>query len=333
LLSESPGRFCPVQFYYGEVMSDLNALVFAEYYRPKTVDECILPENTKKMIKDAISSGNIPHLVLAGTAGIGKTSLARAICNEINADLLYINASLETSIDVIRTKVVGFSSAVSFDGSMKVILMDELEGMSSSAMNSLKAVIEEFPNVRYIFTTNNPAKIIDPIKSRCVVIDFKIDSKERPKLAAQMFKRVMGILKEREIEFDQKVVAEVVNKFFPDFRRTLNEIQRHSASGKIDSGILVNTSKTSYKELVKTLAAKDFKAMRQWVGENSDMDPATLFRDFYDNCYEYFEPSTIPNVILLLSDYQFKAIHSVDQSINLAAFLIEVMMSAKFKDV
>lgn len=314
-------------------MSDLNALVFAEHYRPKTVDECILPENTKRMIKDSIASGNIPHLVMAGTAGIGKTSLARAICNEINADLLYINASLETSIDVIRTKVVGFSSAVSFDGSMKVILLDEGEGLSAQASNSLKSLYEEFPNVRYILTTNNLAKVIDPIKSRSVVIDFKIDSKERPKLAAQMFKRVMGILKEREIEFDQKVVAEVVNKFFPDFRRTLNEIQRYSASGKIDSGILVNASKTSYKELVKTLAAKDFKAMRQWVGENSDMDPAMLFRDFYDNCYEYFEPATIPNVVLLLSDYQFKAIHAVDQSINLAAFLIEVMMSAKFKEI
>jgi DNA polymerase III delta prime subunit len=314
-------------------MTDQNALVFAEYYRPKTVDECVLPENTKRMIKDAIASGNIPHYVFAGSAGIGKTSLARAICNEINADLLYINASLETSIDVIRTKVVGFSSAMSFDGNLKVILLDEGEGLSPQAFNSTKALYEEFPNVRYILTTNNLAKVIDPIKSRSVVIDFKIDSKERPKLAAQMFKRVMNILKEREIEFDQKVVAEVVNKFFPDFRRTLNEIQRYSASGKIDSGILVNASKTSYKELVKTLAAKDFKAMRQWVGENSDMDPAMLFRDFYDNCYEYFEPATIPSVVLLLSDYQFKAIHAVDQSINLAAFLIEVMMSAKFKEL
>ena len=314
-------------------MSELNALVFAEYYRPKKVDDCILPEKTKKMIKDAIQSNSLPHFVFAGSAGIGKTSLARCICNEIDADLLYINASLETSIDVIRTKVVGFSSTVSFSGNMKVILLDEGEGLSMQASNSLKSLYEEFPNVRYIFTTNNISKVIDPIKSRSVVIDFKIDSQEKPKLAAQMFKRVCGILKEREIEFDPKAVAEVVNKFFPDFRRTLNEIQRYSVSGKIDSGILLGASKTSYKELIKTLANKDFKGMRQWVGENSDSDPALLFRDFYDNCYEYFEPSTIPNVVLLLSDYQFKASHAVDPSINLAAFLVELMLNAKMKDL
>jgi len=312
-------------------MTELNAVVFAEYYRPKSVDDCILPEATKQMVKDAIASGSVPHFLFCGTAGTGKTSLARAICNDLDAELLYINASLETSIDVIRSKVVGFSSAVSFSGNLKIILLDEGEGLSAQASNSLKSLYEEFPNVRYIFTTNNLAKVIDPIKSRSVVIDFKIDAKERPKLAAQMFKRVCGILREREIEFDQKAVAEVVNKFFPDFRRTLNEIQRYSVSGKIDSGILLGAAQTSYRDLIKLLAEKDFKGVRQWVGENSDSDPAMLYKDFYENCYEYFEPKSLPNVILLLADYQFKAAHSVDQSINLTAFLVELMINASFK--
>jgi len=310
---------------------DLNVMVFAEHYRPKTIDDCILPSATKQMIKNAVSSGSVPHFLFAGTAGIGKTSLARSICNELNADLLYINASLETSIDVIRTKIIGFSSSVSLSDSFKIILLDEAEGLSPQASNSLKAIFEEFPNVRYILTTNNLAKVIDPIKSRCVVIDFKIDAAEKPALALQMFKRVSSILKERNIEFDKKVVADVVNKFFPDFRRTLNEIQRYSTGGKIDSGILLSHSKTSYRDLIKLLTEKDFKGMRQWVGENADSDPAALFKDFYDNAYEYFEPQTIPNVILLLSDYQFKAIHAVDPSINLAAFLVEIMMQVKFK--
>jgi DNA polymerase III delta prime subunit len=283
------------------------------------------------MVKDAIKSNNLPHFIFAGPAGTGKTSLAYAIANELDADVLYLNCSLNTSIDDIRASVVGYSSSVSLSGGSKIVILDEMEGMSANAANSLKGIYEQFPNVRFIATTNHLGKVIDALKSRSVVIEFKIDGKEKPKLAMAMFKRSRTILDERGITYDPKVVAEVVNKFFPDFRRTLNELQRYSSSGSIDSGILLNQTKTSYRELVKALSEKDFKAMRTWVGENSGDDPSNLFRDFYDNCMEYVEPASVPSLILLLADYQFKATHAVDQQINTSAFLVETMVSLNFK--
>jgi DNA polymerase III delta prime subunit len=216
-------------------------------------------------------------------------------------------------------------------GGAKFVLLDEMEGLSANASNSLKGIYESFPNVRFIATTNHLGQVIDALKSRSVVIEFKVDAKEKAKLSMMMFKRVTGILDERAIEYDKKTVAEVVNRHFPDFRRTLNEIQRYSASGKIDSGILLNSAATSYKGLVTALAGKDFKAMRLWVGENSGDDPANLFRDFYDNCSEYLEPASIPTMILLLGDYQLRSCSAVDQQINTAALCTEIMISCTFR--
>lgn len=308
-----------------------DLIVFSEIYRPKTIADCILPEGIKKMVTDSIASGNIPSFVFSGGPGCGKTTLAKAIANEMEADLLYINASLDTSIDNIRTQVVSFSSAVSFGGNNKIVLLDEGEGLSQQAMNSLKGIYESFPTTKFILTTNNLAKVIEPIKSRSVVIEFKVDNKEKPKLLAAMMKRIMAILKERDVKFEPAVIAELVKKYFPDFRRTLNELQRHSAGGEIDTSILLG-SKTSYNDLIGALKQKDYKAMRTWVGENASDDASVLFKDFYDNAFDYFVPNTVPNLVLLLSDYQFKACHAVDPTINLAAFLTEVMVQCAFKD-
>ena len=312
-------------------MSD-DAKVWAERYRPNKIVDCILPQATKKMVQDAIASGNIPHLLLSGSAGTGKTTMARAIANELGADMLYLNCSLDSSIDHIRSSVVSFSSSVSLSGGSKIVLLDEIDGLSSQAMNSLKGVVEEFSNTRFFATTNSLSKVIDPLKSRCLVVEFTADSVEKPKMAIQMFKRTLNILDKENIEYDKKVVAEIVNKFFPDFRRTLNEMQRYAVSGKIDSGILLSSSKATFKELVKALSDKDFSSMRKWVGENADMDPSQLYRDFYDNAYEYFETASLPQMILLLGKYQYQACFSVDQTINTATFLTEIMINCDFKE-
>jgi replication factor C small subunit len=284
------------------------------------------------MVDDAISNNNLQHLMFYGSAGTGKTTLCRAIANDLGADLLYLNCSLDSSIDNIRSSVVSFSSSVSLSGGNKIVLLDEAEGMSAQAQNALKGVVEEFSNTRFFFTTNSVSKMIDPLKSRCLVIDFSVTSAEKPKLAAAMFKRVLGILEKEKIAYDKKVVAEVVNKFFPDFRRTLNEIQRYAASGTIDSGILIENTAATYDDLIAALKAKDFKKVRSWVSENADADSSQLFREFYDNAYVHFEPQCIPSVILILADYGYKSTAAVDQTINLMAALIEIMISAVFKE-
>lgn len=312
-------------------MSDISMMVWSEFYRPTTIEECILPAETKKSLMEAIASGNVPHILMYGPAGTGKTSACRAIANELGADLMYINASLERSIDIIRNQVVSFSSSVSFSGGLKIVLLDEFDGMPPLQQNALKGVIEEFPNARFFFTSNHVNKIIDPIKSRCVNINFKIDNKEKPKLASKFFKRVTHILKERNVEFQTEVVAELVTKYFPDFRRTLNELQRYAISGKIDSGILLTHSSETFKELFNAIREKNFKDVRKWVASNTDIDPQVLFRDIYDNGNDLFEPSCLPSIILILADYSFKATHSVDAEILVTAAMTEIMLIAKFK--
>lgn len=309
-----------------------NKLVWAEHYRPKTVSECILPESVINDIKQIISSGSVPHFLFTGTAGTGKTTLARAICNELGADLLFINASLNRSIDDIRTKVMQFASTVSFDGGLKVILLDEVDGLTRQAQDSLRGVYEEFGNVRFFLTCNFKNKIIEALQSRSSIIDFRLDPSEKAKMMARFFKRVLTILDEREVEYDKKVVAELVSLYFPDFRRTLNELQRYSSGGKIDAGILANTSKENFKTLINGLKAKDFKEVRKWVGTNSDIDQSILFRDLYENGYDYFDGKSLAQAILIMADYQNRAANGVvDLELNTMAAMTELMINCDFK--
>lgn len=312
-------------------MNALQQSVWAEKYRPNTVAECILPSETKKQVMDMIANGNIPHLLLSGSAGTGKTTLARAIVNEVDGELLFINASLENGIDTIRTKVMQFSSTVSLEGKPKFLLFDEFDGLSRNAMESLRGIIEEFKNVRFFFTCNFRNRIIDAIISRTVEINFVVPAGEKSKLQTQFFKRIVEILKKENVEFDQKAVAELVQKNYPDNRKILNELQRYAAGGSIDAGVLVDQSKSHMKDLLKILKEKNFTEMRKWVAKNTDIEPQTLFREIYDSANEQLQPNCIPGVIILLADYGFKSTHSVDQEILIAASLTELMATATWK--
>jgi DNA polymerase III delta prime subunit len=310
----------------------MSEKVWAEAWRPKTVADCILPDSVASMITSAIKNNSLQHLILSGPPGTGKTSICNAIANDMDADLLSINCGLTPSIDVIRSSVVSFSSSVSLNGGIKIVLFDEADSLSNQAFLSLKGVIEEFSNTRFFFTTNSLSKIIPAIQSRALLIDFNAQASDKPKLASKMFKRVLGILTTNNIEFDKAVVAQIVNKFFPDFRKTLNELQRYSAAGKIDSGILLGSSKETFAELLNGIKTKDFKVVRRWVGENADIEMQTLFRDFYDNSNDYFKPETIPQIILIMSDYGYKSTAAVDQTITLMAAMIEIMLLDPIKD-
>jgi DNA polymerase III delta prime subunit len=308
------------------VTQDLRHHIWCEKYRPQVIDDCVLPERIKADAKSYVAQGKLPNLLFTGGAGVGKTTLARAMCNEVGADLLYLNASLTNSIDDVRTKISQFASTVSFTDAKKVTLLDEADGLTPQAQASLRALSENFSaNHSFILTCNFKNKIIEPIHSRCSVIEFKIPSVEKSKLAAAMFKRVESILKLEGVEYDRKVVAELVQKYFPDFRRTLNELQRYAISGKIDSGILLDFTGDSFNELIGIIKAKKFESMRSWVASNSDMDSVTLFRAFYNHASQKLESKSIPALVLLLADYQFKASQVPDQELNTAAFLTELL--------
>lgn len=313
-------------------MSSLDKLVWAEHYRPRKVDDCILPPKVLEDVKSAISSGVIPHFMFTGTAGTGKTTLARAIVDEIGGELLFINASLNRSIDDIRSTVVQFASTVSFDGSQKVVLLDEVDGLTQQAQDSLRGVYEQFGHVRFILTCNHKNKVIKALQSRSSVIEFKASSTDKAAMMSAFYKRVAFILKERNVEYDKAVVAQLIATYFPDFRRTLNELQRYSSSGKIDSGILSSASKENFKVLFDAMKKKDFKACRTWVGQNSDVDSSLLFKDLYDNAYQYFEGKNIAQLILILADYQYKAAFVADQEINTMAAIVEIMVECQFKE-
>jgi len=307
--------------------------LWVEKYRPAKIDECILPKNLKETFKQFVQTGELPNFLFCGTAGVGKTTVAKALCNEIGAEYLLINGSEESGIDVLRTKIKSFASTVSLTDAKKVIILDEADYLNpNSTQPALRAFIEEFSNnCRFIFTCNYKNRIIEPLHSRCSVIDFKIENAEKAEIAGAFFKRTMGILKAENIEADQKVVAELVTKHFPDWRRVLNELQRYSVSGKIDSGILVNMTEDSFKELVKNLKEKNFTEVRKWVAKNGDSETINIFKQLYDTASVNMEAASIPQLVLILADYQYKAAFVADHELNLMAALTEVMAQCKMK--
>lgn len=311
-----------------------DQFLWVEKYRPQTIDECILPESLKNTFKQYIEQGELPTFLFSGTAGVGKTTVAKALCQEVGADWIIINGSDEgRMIETLRNKIKNFASTVSLTDAKKVVIIDEADYMNADSVQpALRAFIEDFSNnCRFIFTCNFKHRIIEPLRSRCANIEFKVDAKEKQQIAAQFFKRVTQILKKEQIEFDPKVIAELITQHFPDYRRILNELQRYSVTGKIDSGIFVNLSQESYKELVAFMKERNFTEVRKWVAKNSDADTSALFKELYDNAMTYLDPSSVSNLILILADYQYKAAFVADHELNIMAALTEVMIQCKFK--
>ena len=307
--------------------------LWVEKYRPKTVDDCILPNDLKQTFQTFVDQENVPNLLLSGGPGVGKTSVAKAMLEQLDCDYITINGSLSGNIDTLRNDIMQFASSVSFSGGRKYVILDEADYLNpQSTQPALRNFMEEFSkNCGFILTCNFKNRIIEPLHSRCSVIDFKIPTSQKPKIAANFFKRTCKILEENNIQYDQKVVAELVQKHFPDWRRVLNELQRYSVSGNIDSGLLTNLTDESFKALVSYLKTKNFTEMRKWVGLNSDNESTSLFRSIYENCSTYVEPNSIPQVVLILADYQYKSAFVADQEINLVACLTEMMAEIKWK--
>lgn len=308
-----------------------DQFLWVEKYRPRKLDDCILPESQKTIFGDMLEKGEIQNMLLCGSAGVGKTTVARALCEQLGSDYIIINGSEESGIDVLRTKIKQFASTVSFSGKTKVVILDEADYLNpNSTQPALRAFIEEFSsNCRFIFTCNFKNRIIPPLHSRCAVIEFKISKDENLKIKAKFHKRIMQILEIEKIDADKKVVARVIDKHFPDYRRILNELQRYSVSGKIDEGILVDLSDENMNSLKNTLKEKDWKKMRAWVVNNLDNDPSSIFRKIYDTLLP--EVVEVPHMVLLLADYQYKAAFVVDHEINLVACLTDIMSTVNFK--
>lgn len=311
----------------------LEQFLWVEKYRPKTIDETILPPDLKTTFQQFVDQQNIPNLILAGSAGVGKTTVARAMLEQLGCDYIVINGSMNGNIDTLRNEILNFASSVSLAGGRKYVILDEADYLNpNSTQPALRNFMEEFSrNCGFILTCNFKNRIIEPLHSRCSVIDFKISKGASAKLAGQFFKRVQGILKAENIEYDQAVVAEVINKHFPDWRRVLNELQRYSATGAIDVGILANMQEASIKELIDLMREKNYTAMRKWVNTNLDTDVNYLYRQFYDNAYDYFMKPSIPQLVLLIAKYQYQNAFSADPEINLMAFLAEVMIECEFQ--
>jgi DNA polymerase III delta prime subunit len=311
----------------------MSEFLWVEKYRPKTINQCVLPGNLLKTFNDIVITGELPNMMFSGSAGVGKTTVAKALCNELDLDWILINGSEEGNIDTLRGKIKQFASSVSLHGSYKVVILDEADYLNpQSTQPALRGFIEEFSNnCRFILTCNFKNRIIEPLHSRCSVYDFSIPNDQKPKIAGGIFKRVAGILDTEGVTYDQKVVAELVQKYFPDFRRILNECQRYSVSGTIDSGILVNLSDNNVRGLMQNLKDKNFKAMRKWVANNMDTEPHAIFRKVYDSMSEHLQPGSIPQVVLILADYQYKNAFVADHELNVVACMTEIMASAEWK--
>ena len=311
----------------------MEEFLWVEKYRPRKVEECVLSQDLKKIFQNVLDKGELQNMMFTGTAGTGKTTVARALCNELDLDYIIINGSEESGIDTLRNKMKQFASSVSLSGGLKVVILDEADYLNpQSTQPALRGFIEEFSaNCRFILTCNFKNRIIEPLHSRTSVIEFAMPKKEKEALAGQFMQRVQQILSVESINSEPAVIAELIMKYFPDFRRTLNELQRYSNFGKIDSGILVNANDIALDTLMNALKIKDFRKMRQWVADNIDVEPASMFRKVYDNMNEYVEPQSIPQLVLILADYQYKNSFVADHELNMVACLTEVMAGVKFK--
>ena len=307
--------------------------LWVEEYRPKTIDDCILPQSLKTLFQSFIEKGEVSNLLFSGTPGVGKTTVAKALCEQMNCDWIMINGSEEGGIDVLRNKIKNFASTVSLSGGKKVVILDEADYLNpQSTQPALRGFVEEFhKNCRFILTCNFKNIIIEPLHSRFSNIEFRINPKDKGKIATKLFERITYILKEQNIEYEEDVVAELIKKHFPDFRKLINELQRYSISGIIDAGVLVNVSDENLKTLVAHLKTKEFGNMRKWVVNNLDNDPVKIFRKIYDSMYTTLQPETIPHAVLIIADYQYKSAFVADQEINLVACLTELMSQVKFK--
>lgn len=309
-----------------------DTFLWVEKYRPQKIDDCILPESLKKTFHQYITTGELPNFLFSGSAGVGKTTVAKALCNEVGAEYLFVNGSEQGGIDMLRTTIKQFASTVSFSGGTKVVILDEADYLTPATQPALRGFMEEFSdNCRFILTCNYKNRVIEPLHSRCAVIDFKINASEKPKVASQFYRRVVDILSHEGVEFDSKAVAALVERHFPDFRRVLNELQRYSVVGKIDSGVLTNLSNESFKELMSNLKTKNFHEVRKWVGKNNDMGTTELYRQIYDTANDYIATNSHPNLILILADYQYKAAFVADHEVNNMACLTEIMAQCSFK--
>ena len=309
----------------------MEEFLFVEKYRPKTIEECILPNGLKDTFQEIVQKGELPNMMFTGSAGVGKTTVARALCNEMGLDYMIINGSEDGNIDTLRGKIKQFASTISLQGGQKVVILDEADYLNpQSTQPALRGFIEEFSsNCRFILTCNFKNRIIDPLHSRCSIYEFNLGNKE--KMAMQFMQRLQFILDSENITYENQVLAELIMKYIPDWRRVLNECQRYGMSGTIDTGILVTLSESSIKELMSNLKTKNFKSMRKWVTDNIDVESSKLFRMVYDNMVEYVMPSSIPQLVLILADYSYKDSFVADHELNVVACMTEIMSQIKFK--
>ena len=314
-------------------MSNGSEFLWCEEYRPRKIDDCILPDELKTTFKQVVDTGEVPNMLLSGTSGLGKTTVAKALCHELNLDYILINSSEDSGIDVLRNRIRQFASSISLDGQYKVVILDEADYLNpQSTQPALRAFIEEFSkNCRFIFTCNFRNKIIEPLQSRCAVIEFNTTKKHLASLAAKFHGRLKNILDEKRIKYDERLLAEFIMLHAPDWRRVINEAQRYSTSGELSAAGLVGMSSQQIDGLIGFLKEKNFKSMRGWVAQNPDIDSSTLFRKLYDGAYDFLEPIAIPQLVLILADYQHKAAFVADKELNIVACLTEIMGSLKFK--